>query len=257
MAGTHDWNRENLQDDSDDEDYLYEDTPRSCDQLLQRERHDSWRDPRASQRPHETTKEEPKPAPTKKDKTVKKQEKLWKLLSMILAGILFISTICLLLWGLYVQNYQECHLFLEEVTVTKLPERRFYISESVDLNLTLDMFNPNNVDGHLDHAYLRLSFIDQDKKTRYDVHEPVRLPTNGSILLPADKHVKYTFSTSVKIALLSEGLRVVMLMHNGCFTLSLVGQLTYRVASFPHTSSVNRTQQLFGPGACPFCGQKQ
>eukprot|EP01059_Diplonema_ambulator_P036609 TRINITY_DN9187_c0_g1_i1.p1 TRINITY_DN9187_c0_g1~~TRINITY_DN9187_c0_g1_i1.p1 ORF type:complete len:256 (+),score=50.26 TRINITY_DN9187_c0_g1_i1:226-993(+) len=250
----HDWQEGNLQDDSDDEDYLYEGTPTSNDGLLRAERRDSWRDQGKAKVGVEATEVR---GEAKKEKTVKKQEKFWRDVSKALGCMLAVSIVALILWCVYAQYYQECQLFLEEVQVTRLPERRYYISESVDLNFTLDISNPNRADAHLEFAYLRLAIIDEDKAISYDVHEPVRLPNNESILLPAATKMKYTFSTSVKIALLSEGLRVVMLLNNGCFTITVDGELSYRVSTFPHTSQVNRRQQLFGPNSCPFCGQQQ
>eukprot|EP01063_Lacrimia_lanifica_P018532 TRINITY_DN25438_c0_g1_i1.p1 TRINITY_DN25438_c0_g1~~TRINITY_DN25438_c0_g1_i1.p1 ORF type:complete len:273 (+),score=84.82 TRINITY_DN25438_c0_g1_i1:49-867(+) len=189
----------------------------------------------------------------KKERSKRRHDAFWRKWACPLSGIFcLLLLVACVLWAVYAGYYQPCSIFLQEVRISKLPERRFYISETIGFNLILSVENPNKAAASIEHAYLRISIIDQENDLRYDVHDPIRFPAS-SIPVPPETTTELAIAADVKVALLSEGLRVVMLIHQGCFTLNVVGEVTYNVASFPHTTHVNRTQQLFAKGACAVC----
>ncbi|KAJ9440629.1 hypothetical protein DIPPA_65198 [Diplonema papillatum] len=173
------------------------------------------------------------------------------------AGGLLVACLLLLLViflsYLYTTDYQPCFVFLQEIRVAKLPERQQYLQESVVLNITLSLDNPNRVTASVENAYLRIEFLDPLLDKRYKVHEPVRLPANTSLVVGSQSMSLHHIIADIKIKLLPEGLRVLMLLHSGCFALHVEGSIAYSVSAFPEHSFVNRTQQLFSRDACPVC----
>ena len=184
-----------------------------------------------------------------------KTRNAWKWPACVASSTAFGLALATILLVVYFLCYQPCSMVLQEVRVNRLPDKRRYISETIAFNLSLLVANPNRVSASVSHAYLRLSISDPSLAVRYDVHEPIRYPVNATAAVPASTTLAVSLPVSVKVATLSEGLRVVMLLHQGCFAIGVQGEITYTVGGLSrHTAHINHSQSLFEASSCPACG---
>ena len=194
-------------------------------------------------------------AAAKQARRPRRNEGFWKYYTYCMGMLTVSLAILLAIWTVYCQYYQPCNIFLQQIQVTRLPEKRYYFSEHIDFALDLSINNPNRASAEVSHAYLRFAIIDDMRNRTYNVHEPIRYPGNVTKVIPSDSTRMVRLPVSVKISSLAEGLRVVVLAHGGCFSLQVTGEITYTVGNSPHTTKINRYQMLFGsPQACPSCG---
>ena len=238
--------------ESDDEDFLYENSDSdSCERFVP----DIQKGNADTPQPTPKAIDVPDPSSNEQERRQQyKKKQYWKKASLVMLCITISLAVTIILSSLYLVYYQPCSLFLQEVRL-KLPSTQHYLSDTIKLNMTLVADNPNRVHAEIEHAYLRVTFSDDAKNLSYPVHEPVRFPTgNVSTQISPQSTSVMSFLYDIKVDQLSEGLRVVILLNQGCFTLSVKGEISYRVATFPHTTHVTRSQRLFSHQACPYCG---